>query len=80
MAIQVDSFKRVKEHLKDNFQPDPRTNLTLVIVLEEETESATVLKMMHQLQKEQEQQASKMPLYERAVLWKNTGVEQLNFH
>jgi hypothetical protein len=21
-----------------------------------------------------------MPLYERAVLWKNTGVEQLNFH
>jgi hypothetical protein len=39
-------MKKVQNYLMHNFTPDSRTNLTLVIVQEEETESATALKLM----------------------------------
>jgi hypothetical protein len=46
IAIHGDHFKRVKEYLKESFEPDSRTTITLVSIAEEETESATVLKLM----------------------------------
>lgn len=73
VVIQHDSFKRVKEYLKENFEADARTNVTLVVVQEEETESAIALKLMQQLQREQEPLFKDMPEYERAVLRQNTA-------
>ncbi len=46
VVIQLDSFKKVKEYLKESVQTDPRTTLTLVVVQEEETESAQALKLI----------------------------------
>ena len=72
VVLQQDNMKKVQNYLMHNFTPDSRTNLTLVIVQEEETESATALKLMQQLQHEQELQAT-MPEYERTLLRSATG-------
>ena len=63
IVLHIDSYKKVEKYLKEHFKSDPRTTLRLVIVLEEETESANALKLMLSLQKEQAKIAT-LPKYE----------------
>ena len=57
-------FKKVEKYLREHFDADVRTSIYLVVVLEEETESANALKMISEKQKEQELIAKK-PSYEK---------------
>lgn len=69
MVIHVDSLKKVEKYLREHFLPHPNTTLLLVVVQEEETDSAQALKLILQLQKEQERIAS-LHQYEREIIKK----------
>ena len=68
--------------MREHFDADVRTSIYLVVVLEEETESANALKMISEKQKEQELIAKK-PSYEKQ-LYLNKGTKRqmdiLNFN
>ena len=75
-------FKKVEKYLREYFDADVRTSIYLVVVLEEETESANALKMISEKQKEQELIVKK-PSYEKE-LYRNKGTKRqmdiLNFN
>jgi NDP-sugar pyrophosphorylase family protein len=52
VVIHVDSRKKVEQYLREHFKPHENTTLVLVVVHEEETDSAHALKLMQSLQKE----------------------------
>jgi NDP-sugar pyrophosphorylase family protein len=49
VVVPSNNYLKVERYLHDHFEPDPRSNIFVVVVLEEETrttESANALKMM----------------------------------
>ena len=50
MVVQSDMYLKVERYLQEHFDADPRSQIYVVVVLEEETESANALKMMAALQ------------------------------
>lgn len=49
VVVHVATHKKVEKYLKDYLKPNDRTTLKLVVVHEEETESANALKLMQEL-------------------------------
>ena len=74
-------YLKVERYLQEHFDADPRSQIYVVVVLEEETESANALKMMAALQTYQSALREK-PKYERE-LYRNLGtkhqMDDLNF-
>ena len=75
-------YQKVEKYLREHFDRDCRSSIYLIVVLEEETESANALKMISQLQVQQEQIVKK-PSYEKE-LYRKKGtkrqMDMLNFN
>ena len=63
VVVHHDAAARTRAFLSQYYEADPRSNIFLVVVSEEETETACALKLLFQLQESQEQMQS-MPEYE----------------
>ena len=76
VVVHADVYQKVEKFLKEHFDPDARSSVYLVVVLEEETESANALKMIAQLQIKQEKRAEKkLPTYEME-LYRKKGTKR----
>lgn len=53
VVVHVATQRKVERYLRDYLKPNDRTTLKLVVVHEEETESANALKLMQVLEEEQ---------------------------
>ena len=68
VVVHQDAANKTRMYLRDHFEADPRSNVYLVVIQEEATETANALKLMCLLQKDQESRLANMPEYEREVL------------
>lgn len=52
VVVHQDAANKTRMYLRDHFEPDPRSNIYLVVIQEEATETANALKLMCLLQKD----------------------------
>ena len=50
VVVQQDAVNKTRNYLMQHYEADPRSNIYLVVIKEEETESTNALKMMCELQ------------------------------
>lgn len=76
------NYVKIERYLLDHFDADPRSNIFVVVVLEEETritESANALKMMASLHTFQQEKILNLPKYEQEVYRKEGTKKQMDF-
>ena len=49
VIVQQDAVNKTRNYLHQHYEADPRSNIYLVVIKEEETESSNALKMMLEL-------------------------------
>ena len=82
VVVHQDAVTKVRSYLRDHYEADPRSNITLVMVQEEATESANALKLIFKLQSKQKH-LQDMPDYEQEIYRKKgtkTQIDMLNFN
>ena len=78
--VPSNNYLKVERYLHEHFDPDPRSNIFVVVVLEEETrttESANALKMMAALHAYQQSNILTLPEYEQEV-YRKGGRKQMD--
>ena len=66
VIVHQDSVTKTRSFLLQHYEADERSNIYLVVVKEEETESTNALKMMCELQATQDQMVN-LPEYEQEL-------------
>jgi len=83
VVLHQDAAIKTRMYLRDHYESDPRSSIYIVVIQDEETESANALKLMMLLQRDQEQHLVNMPDYELEVYRKagtKTQMDILNFN
>lgn len=82
IVVPSNNYVKIERYLLDHFDADPRSNIFVVVVLEEETritESANALKMMASLHTFQQEKILNLPKYEQEVYRKEGTKKQMDF-
>lgn len=71
------NYLKVEKYLREHFDPDTRSTIYLIVVLQEETESANALKMIQTLHLQQVKKTH-LPKYERDIYRKRGTKHQMD--